>query len=228
MLEHHWDGVQVFTLYGHLSAIEPGVVVGQPVRKGQRIGTMGRSTNTREGISKDRAHLHFEIDFLLNTGFRIWYPKRDPKAPPFGNFNGKNLFGLDPAALLRASTADPKLNFRDYIARHPIAFTVLVGARPFAWLLMHPEQIATRIPNAVAYEIGVTSNGLPIAVWPRRAEDINQSQRRVLQRGSPVLDKVNVPELTRSNCPGLVRQTAHGWELTVHGHEWAELMTYAP
>lgn len=228
ILEHRWDGVQVFTLYAHLRATEDDLAVGQSVKNGQRIATMGRSTNTHEGISKDRAHLHFEIDFMVNPGFRIWYPKREPKAPPFGNFNGKNLIGLDPAALLRAAAGNAKLNFRDYVAKQTVAFTVLVGPRPFAWLSMHPEQIAARTANAVAYEIGATSTGLPIAVWPRRADDINQTQRRILQRGLPVLHRVSIPELSRANCTGLVRQTAHGWELTERGGEWVDLLTYAP
>jgi murein DD-endopeptidase MepM/ murein hydrolase activator NlpD len=140
VLEHRWDGVQVFTLYAHLRDVDRGLRVGQAVTRGQVIATLGRSTNTREGISRDRAHLHFEVNFMLNPKFYLWYPRRDPKAPPFGNFNGKNLIGIDPAALLRAYAKDPKLDFHDYIGRQTIAFTLL-APRAFAWLSLHPEQI---------------------------------------------------------------------------------------
>ena len=107
-------------------------MAGQPVKKGQVIGVLGHSANTREGIPRDRAHLHFEINFLLNSNFYLWYPKHDPDAPPFGNFNGKNLIGLDPAAFLRAYAANRNLNFAQYISQQPVAFTALVSARPLA------------------------------------------------------------------------------------------------
>ena len=31
---------------------------------------MGRTSNTAQAISKDRAHVHFELNFLLNDQFR--------------------------------------------------------------------------------------------------------------------------------------------------------------
>lgn len=234
VLQHRWDGVQVFTLYAHLRAVADGLVVGQPVKKGQRIATLGRSTNTREGIPKERAHLHFEINFMLNPNFRLWHAKRHPKAPPFGNFNGQNFIGIDPAALYRAFAANRELNFADYINSQPIAFSLLLGARPIPWIAMHPEQLrpatlAGRVA-VVAYEIGVTSWGLPVAVWPRTAAELTEAQRRTLQRGRAVLKRVNEAELGRSNCRGLLKRNPRGagWLLSHRGHEWAELLTYAP
>ncbi|HUJ08701.1 MAG TPA: M23 family metallopeptidase [Verrucomicrobiae bacterium] len=229
VLQHRWDGVQVFTLYAHLSAIAPGLVAGQPVRKAQVIATMGHSTNTREGISRDRAHLHFEIDLLLSPNFRIWYPKRDPKAPPFGNFNGQNLIGLDPAALLRAYAANRQLNFITYVAKQPVAFTVLVGARPFPWLTLHPEQVQPPTGMPVAYEIGMTYWGMPVMIWPRTSEDISEQQRRSLQRGVPLVQRVNETELARGPCEDLVKRNSRGnWLLTERGRERIELLTYPP
>ncbi len=237
VLQHNWDGVQVFTLYAHLSAIEPGLVTGQPVKKAQVIGTLGHSTNTRERISRDRAHLHFEINFLLNPNFRIWYPKHDPKAPPFGNFNGQNLIGLDPAAFLRAYAADHKLhgapgamNFAAYVAAQPIAFTVLFGARPLPWLTLHPEQVQPASGIPVAYEVGMTYWGFPVVVWPRTATEVGEPQRRVLQRGLPVLNRVNEAELTRATCQELLKRGGPGnsWVLNERGREWCEMVTYVP
>jgi peptidoglycan LD-endopeptidase LytH len=228
VLRHRWDGVEVFTLYAHLREIADGLVVDQPVKKGQVIGTLGHSTNTREGISTERAHLHFEINFMLNPNFRIWYPKRDPKAPPFGNFNGLNLAGLDPAAFLRAYAADRKLNFADYLARQPIGFTVLVGARPFPWLSLHPEQVRAASANPVAYEIGATVWGVPVAVWPRSGNEIDPSQLRSLQRGLPVLCRVNEAELERGRCREMAKRARHGWQLAQNGREWVEKIIYAP
>ena len=230
ILQHDWDGVQVFTLYAHLGAVAPGLVAGQPVKKAQVIGTLGHSTNTRERISRDRAHLHFEVNFLLNPNFHIWYPKHDPKAPPFGNFNGQNLIGLDPAAFLRAYAADRNLNFARYVAMQTVAFTALVGARPLPWLTLHPEQVQPTSGIPVAYEIGMTAWGLPVVVWPRTTAEISEPQHRVLQRGLPVLHRVNEAELARVSCPGLVARSARGsgWVLSARGREYFEMLTYTP
>lgn len=226
VLKHRWDGVEVYTLYAHLR--EVAVVAGQPVSRQQVIGTLGHSTNTREGISAERAHLHFEINFMLNPAFRVWYPRRDPKAPPFGNFNGKNLIGLDPAAWYRAYAADRQLNFAEYVARQPIGFTVLVRARPFPWLAMHPEQVRPGTDPPVAYELAATAWGLPVAVWPRTRAEISEAQWRALQRGPAALHRVNESELARAGCRKLLERAGKGWRLAAEGREWAELLTYAP
>jgi len=232
VLRHRWDGVEVFTLYAHLRDVADGLAAGQPVRKGQVIGILGHSADTREGISVDRAHLHFEINFMLNDNFHIWFPRHDPKAPPFGNFNGLSLWGMDPAAFYRAYAANPHLNFADYMARQPIAFSLLVGARPFPWLTLHPEQIqrteASAHGDIVAYEVGVTWYGVPVAVWPRAESEINPAARRVLQRGLPVLARVDAAALEQNSCRDLVRQGGRGWQLAQDGREWAELLTFLP
>jgi hypothetical protein len=149
----------------------------------------------------------------------VWYPKRDPKAPPFGNFNGLNLVGLDPAAFFRAYAADRKLNFAEYVAGQPIAFTVVIRKRTFPWLTMHPEQTQSGATQVIGYEVGVTAWGLPVKVCPAGPTD---------RRRTPAIGRVNEAELTRSNCRGLVRRGRRGWELSERGREWAELLTYNP
>ncbi len=230
VLQHDWDGVPVCTLYAHLSEVALGLAAGQPVKKGQVIATMGHSANTHEGISRERAHLHFEMDLLLSPYFHIWYPKHDPQAPPFGNFNGRNLAGIDPAAFLRAYAANRNLNFAEYVSKEPIAFTVLVGARPFPWLKMHPEQVQPAQGAPIAYEIGMTAWGMPVSVWPRAAGEIGESQRRLLERSLPVLARTNDAELSQWTCGELVRRsrTGGGWELTERGREWLQMVTYVP
>ncbi len=232
VLRHRWDGVEVCTLYAHLREVTDGLVAGQPVHKGQVIATLGHSTDTREGIPAERAHLHFEINFMMNSNFHIWYPRHEPKAPPFGDYNGLNLFGTDPAAFLRAYAANPKINFAEYIDREPVAFTVLVGARPFSWLAMHPEQVhlssATARADVVAYEVGVTWYGLPVAVWPRSGGEVSESARLVLQRGLPVLLRVDDAALERNPCRDLLKRGRRGWQLAQDGREWVEILTYAP
>ena len=227
VLEHHWDGVLVHTLYAHLSAVATGLVVGQPVGKAQVIGTLGHSTNTRERIPAERAHLHFEINLLLSPNFYAWFPKHDPAAPPFGNFNGKNLFGLDPAAVFREFAGNRKLNFADYVARQHIGFTVLVSGRPFPWLRLHPEQISQSAQPSVppvAYEVAATAWGVPVAVWARSAAEVTPDQLRRL----PVLYRVSEPEIEQAGCRRLVEAGKTGWHLSAEGREWVELLTCGP
>lgn len=221
ILEHRWDGVHVFSLYAHLRAIQPDIVAGHSVRKGHHLGTLGRSANTREGIPRERAHLHLEINFLLNPYFRVWYPRRDPQAPPFGNFNGKNLIGLDPTALFREYAANPKMNFAAHVARLPVAFTVLVGAKSLPWFALHPEQMQPGPAAPAGYEIGFTAWGLPVAVWPRDAATV--AGRRL-----PVVQGINDTELRRAGCRGLVHQQGRSWQLTATGRELLELLTFTP
>ncbi len=220
VLEHRGEGVAVFTLYAHLRQVADDLAVGRWVQKGQPIAVMGRSSNTRERISRERAHLHFEICFLLNPDFDRWYRKRDPKAPPFGAFNGQNFVGLDPAVLLREAATNPKMNFAEYIARQPVGFTVLVPAGSLRWAELHPEQIRGGLTtNTVAYEVGVTVWGLPVALWPRTAE-------QVAGRNLPVLNLVNEAELMQGNCRRLVERAGAGWRLSARGRDWLELLTY--
>ena len=227
VLEHRWDGVIVHTLYAHLSAIADGLAAGQPVRKAQVIGTLGHTTNTRERIPADRAHLHFEINLLLSPNFYVWYPKHDPQAPPFGNFNGKNLFGLDPAAVFREFAGNPKLNFADYVARQHAGFTVLVSARQFPWLRLHPEQVgrpAQANVTPVAYEIATTAWGVPVSVWARSAAEVTPEQLRRL----PVLNRIDEAEIERAGCRRLVERGRTGWHFSAEGREWVELLTCGP
>jgi hypothetical protein len=231
ILVHRWDGVEVHTLYAHLAAIADGLAVKQPVKRGQAIGTMGRSTNTREGIPAERAHLHFEVNFMLNPSFDRWYRPQSPKAPPFGAYNGLNFFGLDPTPLLLAAVNNPKFNFAEYVARQPVAFTVLVGARPFPWLTAHPEQIQRKVAGneaVAAYEVGVTPWGAPLAVWPRGAGELTAAQRQLLQRGRAAVARVNQAELAKHGCRSLVETGTRGWRLTDEGQKWVDLLTFAP
>jgi murein DD-endopeptidase MepM/ murein hydrolase activator NlpD len=107
VLSHNIEGLNIFTLYAHLSEVQEGLAVGQQVKQGQRIATMGRSANTREGISKDRAHLHFEFDFILNDKFAAWHDKfMTSQRNDHGAWNGLNLSAVDPAPILLAAARE--------------------------------------------------------------------------------------------------------------------------
>src|SRR5205085_8144520 len=81
VIEHDWDGSPYYSLYGHLSEI--AVAVGQMVNRSERIARMGY---TREGLNQARAHVHLELNLLVNRNFESWHDRnfRDP------NHNGIN------------------------------------------------------------------------------------------------------------------------------------------
>src|SRR5262249_49641336 len=83
ILRHHIEGLEIYSLYAHLSQVRSGLKAGQAVKAGETIALMGRTTNTRERISKKRAHVHFELDFLLNDRYAAW-----PAPPKTGRSNG--------------------------------------------------------------------------------------------------------------------------------------------
>src|SRR5688572_28089220 len=66
VLRHVIEGMDVFTLYAHLSEFAPGLTRGKAVRTGETIATMGRTSNTRERISLERAHVHFEMNLFVS------------------------------------------------------------------------------------------------------------------------------------------------------------------
>ena len=52
VIRHVVEGIEMYSLYAHLSAIQPGLQTGQPVKAGQVVATMGRIVqrgNHRQG-----------------------------------------------------------------------------------------------------------------------------------------------------------------------------------
>jgi murein DD-endopeptidase MepM/ murein hydrolase activator NlpD len=66
---HHGRGLK--SLYMHLDAIRPGLEVGQQVRAGDSVGTLGTS-----GILRSMPHLHFAITY--ERFGRTWYLDPEP------------------------------------------------------------------------------------------------------------------------------------------------------
>ncbi|MGH7954229.1 MAG: M23 family metallopeptidase, partial [Limisphaerales bacterium] len=95
VIRHVVEGIEIYSLYAHLSAIRHGLKIGEPVKAGEVIATMGRTSNA-ETILKERAHVHFELDVLVNDNFAAWFKKNSPgERNDHGQWNGQNLNGLD-------------------------------------------------------------------------------------------------------------------------------------
>src|SRR5437773_6525779 len=72
VLRHQVDGLEICSLYAHLREVRSGLKPGQSVKAGEPIAIMGHTSNTRQRITLDRAHVHFELDFILNDHYAAW------------------------------------------------------------------------------------------------------------------------------------------------------------
>lgn len=225
VLRHRISGVEVYSTYAHLSEVRPGLRVGQIVRTGETIATMGRTANTRETISKERAHVHFEITLLLNERFPDWYKNATPGSRNYhGIWNGQNLIGLDPLRIFQEQQrVGDKFDLFGYIRTQPELCRVFVRETDFPWLhryrgLIHPN-LRARKEGVVGYEIALNFNGVPIELIPRAAGEIAGKDRIQLL-------SVNVSEQQRNPCRGLVTKRGQNWQLTNRGLNLLKLLTY--
>lgn len=225
VLRHQIDGMEIYTLYAHLSAIRSELKTGDSVHGGDVVATMGRTSNTRQSITKDRAHVHFEVDLVANERFATWYSQHYAgQRNDHGNFHGHNLLGVDPAALLW-DEAKQRNNFSmvHFLQSQPEMCRVFVRATSFPWLkryaaLIQPNPVAAR-EGIVGYEMSLTFNGIPVRLTPRAASEIKSPGRFSLLSVNPSVHDT-------SPCGGLVRERGGRWSLTPHGLEFLDLLTY--
>src|SRR5688500_18288539 len=107
---------------------------------------MARTTNTRQGISNDRAHVHFELALLINEGYSEYLRKHRPgERNDHRDWNGQNLLAVDPREILLAQKEQgPRFSLLNYIRRQPELFRVLVRDTQFPWLSRYAPLV---LPN---------------------------------------------------------------------------------
>lgn len=203
VLRHNIEGLQICTLYAHLSSIANGLATGQTVRQGQTIATMGRSTNTREGISKERAHLHFEINFALNDRYASWHTQyRAGARNDHGAWNGQNLAAIDPAPVLRAAAREGAgFSLVKHLRGRKEAFRILARDSKFSFLRQYPALVkrnpAADREGAAGYQISFDFNGAPIELTPLAPSEIRSGPRIQLL-------SANREELEKNRCSRFV------------------------
>ena len=225
VLRHYIEGVEIYSLYGHLREVRNGLKVGQAIMAGEPIATMGRTSNTRQGISKERAHVHFELNFLVNEKFPSWFQKTFPhQRNDHGVWNGQNLLGLDPSdVLLTSKKLGTKFSLMDYVRHQTELCRFRVPNTSFPWLKRYPwlvrrNPIAER-EGVAAYEIALNFNGLPFELIPRAASETKgKNQLQILS--------VNEAEYHKHPCRKLIAKEGQQWKFTGHGTKLIELLTY--
>jgi hypothetical protein len=225
ILRHSVDGVEVFSLYAHLSEIRPDLKPGATVKQGEQVAVMGRTSNTAQAISKDRAHVHFELNFLLNDRFAEWYRKhRVGQRNDHGDWNGQNLVAIDPQQVLLTERSQGKaFNFATFAKQQMELCRVMVRDTDFPWLKRYPTFIkGDALPageQAAGYEIALNFAGLPYELIPRAASAIKG-------KAAVQLISVNEAEYSRNPCRKLVRKQGSRWELTNAGQDLISLLTF--
>ena len=225
LIRHNIDGVELLSLYAHLREIRSGLQIGQSVKAGDTIATLGRTANTREGISRERAHLHFELNLFINERFPSWYKKHFPtQRNDHGLWNGQNIVGLDPRLILLEQRAQgPKFSLARHIRTQTELCRVTVRATDFPWLKRYPQFVKPN-PRAsqegvAGYEIALNFNALPFELTPRAASELS---------GKTKFRLLSVNEVEQRKNPGrkLVTQRNGRWELTSRGLNVLDLLTY--
>jgi len=225
VLRHQIDGLEVYSLYAHLKRIRDGLKPGQAVKGGEAIATMGRTTNTHEGISRARAHVHFELDLLVNEGFPGWYKNAFPtQRNDHGEWNGQNLLGVDPRfVLLEEHRLGTNFNLVNFVRNQVELCRVVVRATNFPWLKRYPRLIERNpVPEkegVAGFEISLNYNGVPYRLIPRAGSELKSKSRFQLL-------SVNEAEYRKNPCRRLVIKRGDRWELARNGTHLLELLTY--
>jgi murein DD-endopeptidase MepM/ murein hydrolase activator NlpD len=212
VLYHPNAEIPVYTLYAHLAKLEPSLKIGAAVPRGRPIGLMGHTSAGVSPITQDRSHLHFEVGFILSTGFDLWYgaqAENKQSANLHGLYNGQNLIGMDPLLILGQRRVDILAAVRS----QPTALTVALRANKTPdFVKRHPALVRGDIARAAGWYVEFSWQGMPLrwtaleagnpqlpaARW--RLLEIDQKRRtQLVQRKMLGADGRSAGELLRQN-----------------------------
>jgi hypothetical protein len=215
VIEHRFDGSPYYSLYGHLSKID--VRTSETVQRGQHIAVMGY---TGVGINRERAHVHLELNLMLNHNFEEWYAAFHHRGDPnyHGIYNGINLTGLDIARLYLELREKPSLTIPQFLAEETVYFKVaLPNSRHFELPQRYPWMLSGAASGeAPSWIVSFTRSGLPLKIEP--------GDRKLKE---PELVYVK-PSLGSASylVDGIAAGPTAQAHLTEHGKQMLELLIY--
>jgi murein DD-endopeptidase MepM/ murein hydrolase activator NlpD len=225
VVRHEVEGLGLYSLYAHLHEVRQGLKIGQMVKAGEPIAVTGRTANTHEGISKERAHVHFELNLLVNDRYASWHKQALPgQRNDHGEWNGQNLLGIDPRPILvQAHDPSSKFSLLSFLQHQTELCRVVVRKTDFPWLrrysaLVHPNPV-TQKDRVAGYEMALNFNGVAFELIPRSAAEIKGKAKFQLL-------SVNEAEYHKNPARRLVVKRGVHWELGSHGLELLEILTY--
>ena len=213
VIEHRWGGSPYFSLYGHLSKID--IHMGDAIQRGQHIGVMGY---TGVGINRERAHLHLELNLMLNHNFQEWYDsflhKNDPNH--HGIYNGINLAGLNIARLYLKLRENPSLTIPQFLSEEEIFYKVALPKSPhFELPKLYPWMVSGATEGR-SWTVSFARGGLPLKIEP--------SERKVKQ---PEIVYVKPSSLNASYLTdGVATGPTNHAHLTEHGQQLMQLLVF--
>lgn len=224
ILRHRIEGLDVFTLYAHLASIREDLQSGSAVKTGETLGIMGRTSNTRTRIATDRAHLHFEINLVASERYAQWHEANlAGLRNDHGNWNGRNLLGIDPRALLHQQRAQgDKFSLLQFIQSQTELCHVLVRKGDFAFARRHAALVrrnpTTGQEGIGAYEVVLNFNGIPCQMIPRTPAEVKNYP------GKYHLLSVNDAEQKKNGCRKFLTQKNGKWALTPEALQHLDLL----
>jgi len=204
IIGHHIEGLEIFSIYAHLSDISEGVVPGRKVEAGARIGTMGRTSNAGN-IARYRAHLHFEITLAVNEGYAEWFEIHSlGQTNDHGPWNGRNFLGLDPEAIFKAQARmGEQFSLRAYIREQQVYFSVYIPKKSFPWtqrykplLLLDPELDEA---DKTGYIVSFNGFGLPFQLRPTAWTKAEPLDAELLEVNAKLYDAFKCRRLLSKN-----------------------------
>lgn len=165
VVHHDWGDGPFFSLYAHLGSAS--VAAGQAVAAGATLAKMGY---TGDGINRERAHVHVELNFILSDRFQAWYETHFTTKNHHGIYNGINLTGLDIAGLFKAHRENPAITIPEFLRqRSEVHYTVQVpNSGELAFLRRYPwlGRDLEKVPDAKAWEFSFAATGVPLEIRP--------------------------------------------------------------
>lgn len=226
ILRHRIEGLEVCTLYAHLASIRDDLQKGDKVKAGEKLGVMGRTSNTKTRIGVERAHLHFEMDLVASDRYAQWHAANlVGLRNDHGDWNGRNLLGIDPrAVLLRQRAEGDKFSLLRFIQAQTELCRVLIHKSEFAFARRHSALVrrnpATEKEGVGAYEVVLNFNGVPCQIIPRTPSEVKNYP------GKYHLLSVNDEEQKKHGCRKFLTLKSGKWALTPEGTQHLDLLAY--
>ena len=193
VVEHRWGGCPYYSLYAHLNTIS--VEAGQTVRQGEKLAIMG---HTGSGINRERAHVHVELNLLLNDHFEEWHNTSLRMIRTIMGSTRAEPGRLRPGTADRRVAGNSSLTIPAFLAREEVFYKVIVPNSPNFQL---PERYPWMIDGAsgekpVAWEISFARSGVPLRLTPS-AKGVSAAELSYV-KPSPI----DCRNLTRGNVAG--------------------------
>ncbi len=164
VIEHDWGYGRFYSLYAHLKKITTSK--GKKVGPGSPIAILGY---TGPGLDRTRAHLHLELNVILDSRFERWHDKNFPDTNYHGMYNGLNLIGIDIAGLYLAHRRDPNITIPRFMASMEPYFKVKVPRKGSIQALDNYRFLARDMATArgkPSWELTFSAPGVPLAIRP--------------------------------------------------------------